>query len=199
MMPSKQEKYSTAKQGRAGAGSSRIIRVMDVHMRPGHRTQGYLIAGPLVLRCALGKGGISSRKREGDGATPLTQMRLLYGYRRQTPVIRDQPATGLRFQATRVQDGWCDAANDRNYNRPVAATYKRSHEKMWRKDDLYDICVVMDWNITQRKQGCGSAIFFHLSRETYTPTEGCIALSRRDMMRLLPHLSDDTVIRVRRG
>lgn len=179
--------------------TSRMLKVLDVHMRPGHPSQGYLIAGPLVLRCALGKGGISSRKREGDGATPLTQMRLLYGYRRRSTVIADQPATVLNFRATHRQDGWCDAANDRNYNRPVATTYQRSHEKMWRKDDLYDICVVMDWNISERKQGCGSAIFFHLSRETYTPTEGCIALSRRDMMRLLPHLSGDTVIRVRRG
>lgn len=178
---------------------TRILKTIDVRVRPGHRSQGYLIAGPLVLRCALGKGGVSSRKREGDGATPLTQMRLLYGYKRRTPVIMDQPATALKFQATKPQDGWCDAPKDRNYNRPVATSYKRSHEKMWRKDDIYDICVVMDWNISERKQGCGSAIFFHLSRETYTPTEGCIALSRRDMMRLLPHLSGETVIRVCRG
>lgn len=183
----------------AGRTSSRTLKTMDVHVRPGHRSQGYLIAGSLVLHCALGKGGVSSRKREGDGATPLTQMRLLYGYKRRTPVIADQPATALNFRATQPHDGWCDAANDRNYNRPVAASYKCSHEKMWRKDDVYDICVVMDWNVSARKQGRGSAIFFHLSCETYTPTEGCIALSRRDMMRLLPHLSGETVIRVRRG
>lgn len=199
MILGNEPKQSGMFQVGAGQKTSRSIKVMDVHMRPGHRSQGYLIAGPLVLRCALGKGGISSRKREGDGATPLTQMRLLYGYRRRTPVVGHQPATALNFRATQKQDGWCDAANDRNYNRPVAASYQRSHEKMWRKDDLYDVCVVMDWNITERKQGCGSAIFFHLSRETYTPTEGCIALSRRDMMRLLPHLSGETIIRVRRG
>lgn len=191
-----------AQTPKAGLGSkrgSRIVRVIDVHCRPGNQSQGYLIAGPLVLRCALGKGGISSCKREGDGATPLTQMRLLYGYRRQSAVIAHQSPSGLRFRKTRPQDGWCDAANDRNYNRPVTTDYPRSHETMWRKDELYDICMVMDWNISPRKQGCGSAIFFHLSRETYSPTEGCIALSRRDMMRLLPHLSAQTVIRVRRG
>jgi L,D-peptidoglycan transpeptidase YkuD (ErfK/YbiS/YcfS/YnhG family) len=69
---------------------------------------------------------------------------------------------------------------------------------MWRKDDLYDVCIVMDWNVRPRRRAKGSAIFFHLARPGYTPTEGCIALSRADMNRLLPYLSDQTVVRVLR-
>ncbi|AAL51247.1 MULTISPECIES: L,D-transpeptidase family protein [Brucella] len=175
---------------------SREIGIIHVRAKPGHKTRGLLVAGNLVLECALGKGGISAFKREGDGATPLARMRLLYGYRRGDK--KNLPSSRLRLRRVRPCDGWCDAPGDPNYNRPVQLSHKASHEDMWRKDDLYDVCIVMDWNIAPRRRGCGSAIFFHLARPGYTPTEGCIALKRADMARLLPHLTDRTVIRVLR-
>lgn len=174
----------------------RLLRVLDVRARPGHPAQGYLIAGPLVLRCALGKGGISAFKREGDGATPLATMRLLGGFRRGDKGALLSSPLGLK--PLRPTEGWCDASDDRNYNRPVPASYPASHEDMWRKDHLYDVCIVLDWNIRPRRKGGGSAIFFHLARGEYEPTAGCVALKRADMERLLPYLSKDTVIRVRR-
>jgi L,D-peptidoglycan transpeptidase YkuD (ErfK/YbiS/YcfS/YnhG family) len=91
---------------------------------------------------------------------------------------------------------WCDASGDANYNRPVKAPFAKSHEKLMRKDHLYDICLVMDWNISSRKQNSGSAIFFHLARPGYRPTEGCVAISRRDMLRLLPLVGPKTVVKV---
>lgn len=175
---------------------SRGIGVIDVRAKPGHKTRGLLVAGNLVLECALGKGGISAFKREGDGATPLASMRLLYGYRRGDKGLL--PSSRLPLGRVRRIDGWCDAPADANYNRPVRLPYAASHEDMWRHDDLYDVCIVMDWNIAPRRRGCGSAIFFHLARPGYMPTEGCIALRRADMARLLPHLTDRTVIRVLR-
>ncbi len=93
------------------------------------------------------------------------------------------------MRASRVKDGWCDAPGNRNYNRLVRLPYRASHERMRRQDGLYDVCIVLDWNIRERRQGRGSAIFLHLARPGYAPTEGCIALSRRDMARLLPHLA----------
>jgi L,D-peptidoglycan transpeptidase YkuD (ErfK/YbiS/YcfS/YnhG family) len=176
--------------------TGRSIRRIDVRPRPGNPSQGFLVAGRLVLRCALGKGGISAFKREGDGATPLGTMRLLYGWRRQRPNFA--PASPLPFHTIRRSDGWCDAEGDRNYNRRVALPYPKSHERLWREDGLYDICIVMDWNIRPRRRGRGSAIFFHLARPGYQPTEGCIALQRADMARLLPLLNSRTVIRVLR-
>jgi L,D-peptidoglycan transpeptidase YkuD (ErfK/YbiS/YcfS/YnhG family) len=175
---------------------SRGIGIIDVRAKPGHKTRGLLAAGNLVLECALGKGGISAFKREGDGATPLSSMRLLYGYRRGDG--GQWPVSPLPLRRVRKLDGWCDAPKDANYNRPVNLPFKPSHEKMWRNDDVYDACIVMDWNVSPRKRGCGSAIFFHLARPGYTPTEGCIALKRADMARLLPHLTNRTVIRVLR-
>lgn len=182
--------------GMKTALTRRGLAMIEVRAKPGHKTRGLLVAGHLVLPCALGKGGISAFKREGDGATPLAAMRLLYGYRRGD---RGRlPHSLLPLRPIRRLDGWCDAPHDANYNRPVVLPFSASHEKMWREDNLYDVCIVMDWNIATRKRGCGSAIFFHLAKPGYTPTEGCIALKRADMLRLLPHINERTVIRVRR-
>lgn len=168
---------------------------MVVRARPGKPSQGLLQAGPLVFACALGKGGITSRKREGDGATPLAAMRILSGYFRNDHFAAAR-RTRLPMAAIEAGLGWCDAPQDRNYNRPMRLPCKASHETMRRADHLYDACLVLDWNIAPRKRGRGSAIFFHLARPGYTPTEGCVAISRRDMARLLPHLSRRTVLKV---
>src|SRR3546814_4717158 len=75
---------------------------------------------------------------------------------------------------------WCDQPDHASYNRLVRAPFCRSHEEMMRKDGLYDICLVLDWNITSRRRHRGSAIFFHIAREGYRPTEGCVAISLAD-------------------
>ena len=67
---------------------------------------------------------------------------------------------------------------------------------MRRDDHLYDYCLVLDWNIASRRRGLGSAIFFHLAREGFTPTQGCVAVTAKVMARLLPHLSTRTVLTV---
>ena len=169
---------------------------LTVRARPGHPSQGLLNANGMVFRCALGRGGISSAKREGDGATPLGPMRILSGYFR-----RDHLAPGrtrLAMTPIRVDLGWCETPGDRNYNRPVKMPYGASHETMRRADTLYDACLVLDWNISPRLRGRGSAIFFHLARPGFTPTEGCVAVSRQVMLRLLPLLSSRTVLMVKR-
>jgi L,D-peptidoglycan transpeptidase YkuD (ErfK/YbiS/YcfS/YnhG family) len=88
--------------------------------------------------------------------------------------------------------GWCDAPCDRNYNRPVGLPYRASAERMWRDDDLYDAVLVLDYNITPRVRGAGSAIFLHIARPGYAPTEGCVAISKRDMRMLLSNLRSGT-------
>jgi len=157
---------------------------------PGNKNSAMLQIGSLRLRAALGRGGISAFKREGDGATPLAIMAILSGFCKGR--IPHFGRCALALKVSRAQDGWCDATGDANYNRPVRLPYRGSAEMMRRSDQLYDIGFVLDWNITQRTQGRGSAIFLHLARQgeggALLPTQGCIALNRRDMMRLLPHL-----------
>ncbi|MDN5927494.1 MAG: hypothetical protein L0I29_10505 [Hyphomicrobiales bacterium] len=167
---------------------------INVRSRPGNRAEGLLSVEGMVFRCALGKAGISAFKREGDGATPLGRLRLLGAYIRNErhPIRR----SGLVFAPIRADTGWCDAPGDANYNRPVRLPFRAGHEKMLRGDRLYDFCIVLDWNIHPRRRNGGSAIFMHLARPGFLPTEGCIAVERRVMLRLLPHLSRKTVLTV---
>lgn len=163
---------------------SRFVAVRPSALDP---SRGVIRFGALTLHCALGRGGLSAFKREGDGATPLGRLRVLGGHVRRDKRFAMPNRLGLR--AIRARDGWCDAAADRNYNRPVRLPYAASAEAMRRADSLYDVCLVLDWNIRPRRRGAGSAIFFHLAQQGYAPTEGCIAVSRRDMARLLPFLT----------
>lgn len=165
-----------------------------VRPAPGNPLEAIVQVGPLTFRAALGRSGLTARKREGDGATPITSMRLMHGYYRADHVRI--PATSLPMQPIRKSMLWCDAPTDANYNRLVKPPYKPSHETMMRGDHLYDVCLVMDWNISSRRRNRGSAIFFHLAKPGYLPTEGCIAVKLADMKRLLQLIGPQTVVRV---
>ncbi len=167
-----------------------------VRKRPGHVSQGLLSVGGRTFVCALGRGGISSNKREGDGATPLGAMRLIGAYYRPDR-IRNRSAR-LAMTPINAQSGWCDAQVDRNYNCPVKLPYAASHEVMQRKDELYNVVIILDYNLQPRLKGRGSAIFFHIARPGFTPTQGCVALAPDVMLRLLPYLSPRTVLTVSR-
>lgn len=162
--------------------------------RPGHPSKGLMNIGGTVFPCALGRGGIVTNKREGDGGTPRARMRILGGYHRRDHFPAG--ATRLALKPITLTLGWCEVPDDRNYNRPVKMPYAASHETMRRDDRLYDVCLVLDWNIRPRRRGCGSAIFFHLAREGFTPTQGCVAVTAKVMARLLPRLSTRTVLTV---
>ena len=157
--------------------------------------RGVLRLGPLAIPCALGRSGTTARKREGDGATPIGSYPILHAR-----VNRSRwgmpPLAALPLRGVRASDGWCDAVGDANYNRPVPLPYPRSAETMLRADRLYDAVIVLDHNVTHRAQGRGSAIFLHVAKENYPPTEGCIAVSPRDMRVVLPYLRRGRIVRV---
>jgi L,D-peptidoglycan transpeptidase YkuD (ErfK/YbiS/YcfS/YnhG family) len=145
--------------------------------------RGWLRLGSLVLPCALGRGGRSFRKREGDGATPSGVWETVAVLYRADRIRR--PRTALPVRPLKPDDGWCDDVGDRNYNRAVRHPYPASAERLWRQDSLYDVIVVLDHNRRPRVQGAGSAIFMHLATPGYRPTEGCVALSKRDLLLVL--------------
>jgi L,D-peptidoglycan transpeptidase YkuD (ErfK/YbiS/YcfS/YnhG family) len=144
---------------------------------------GFAVWGSWRMRCALGRGGISAQKREGDGATPagaFVMRQLLY-----RPDRRPLPPTALPSKAIAPTDGWCDAPADPAYNRPVHLPYPASAETLWRDDHLYDLLVVLGYNDDPVVPGQGSAIFLHLAKPDYGPTEGCVALNREDLVAVL--------------
>ncbi|MBX3529349.1 MAG: L,D-transpeptidase family protein [Rhizobiaceae bacterium] len=168
--------------------------MVSVRRKPGDGRKGLLHAGGRVIPCALGRSGISAFKREGDGATPLAAMRMLGGFYRLGGGM--PRASALPLAAIGRHDGWCDAPADANYNRPVQLPSRAGHERMWRSDRLYDAVVVLDWNIRPRARYRGSAIFLHVAKEGFGPTEGCVAIAPAAMRWLLPRLSRRTVLRV---
>lgn len=161
---------------------------------PSDPSKGIIAAGSLRLRCAIGKGGTSIFKREGDGASPVARMEILSAWRRPGRIAL--PRLALPSRNTTARDGWCDAPGHGAYNRPVRLPFPASCERMARADLLYDVVLVLDWNVRERRSSRGSAIFLHLARPGYEPTEGCVAVSRRDMVRLAPLLRTGTSVEI---
>jgi L,D-peptidoglycan transpeptidase YkuD (ErfK/YbiS/YcfS/YnhG family) len=156
---------------------------------------GRFHAGPVVVRCAIGRGGIRQDKREGDHATPGGAFRLLGGFFRPDKVSRKAWVSPTR--PTRPSDGWCDDPESAHYNRRVVVPCRASHEKLWRADRLYDLVIILDYNIHPRRKNRGSAIFLHCARPDFAPTGGCIALRLDDLRRLLPRLARKAVLTIR--
>ncbi len=142
-------------------------------------TDGTAEWGARRIRCALGRSGIAGDKREGDGATPagtLSLLRVLYRPDRVVP-----PDTDLALAALRPGDGWCDAPDDASYNQQVRLPHGASCEALWRDDHVYDLIVVTDFNAAPVAPHRGSAIFLHVARPGYAPTEGCVAFALEDL------------------
>lgn len=155
---------------------------------------GWLQCGNRVFRCTLGRGGVTTDKREGDGATPAGAYplrQLLYRSDRLAP-----PTNALPTSPLRPRDGWCDDPDHSAYNRPVTLPLDASAESMWRDDHLYDLVVVLGYNDDPVVSGLGSAIFLHVASPEYSPTEGCIALAKEDLLTVLADITPGSDIRI---
>lgn len=144
------------------------------------------VVGPLIdTTCALGRAGCinSAEKREGDGKTPLG----LYPLRRvfYRPDRLEAPICALPVTPITPMMGWCDDADHSKYNQLVSLPFASSHEKMWRDDALYDAVLVIGHNDDPVVPGLGSAIFVHVAKPGYVPTEGCVALEKTTLLKLL--------------
>ncbi len=171
-----------ARKAKKKPALARVSRDITVFSSPREPHRGLLRCGALTLRCALGRAGVTHLKREGDGATPAGRHRLLFLLVRPD---RRRPNAGVPLKVMRRNDGWCEDKRHGRYNCPIRLPSSAGHERMWRKDNLYDIVGVLDWNMRPRIRGCGSAIFLHLCRPGFAPTAGCIALRLPDLRRLL--------------
>jgi L,D-peptidoglycan transpeptidase YkuD (ErfK/YbiS/YcfS/YnhG family) len=158
---------------------------------------GQLDIGGRKVRCALGPAGVkpAADKREGDLASPIGVWpirEVLY-----RPDRGGAPRTALPAKPIAQDDGWCDAANDPAYNRPVKLPYPASAETMWRDDHLYDLVVVLGHNDDPVVPGLGSCIFLHVAKDGYAPTHGCVAVTREDLEELLAKATPGDAVEIR--
>ncbi len=161
-----------------------------------------MVLTPMGLRfqgrlwpCTIGKGGITSRKREGDGATPCGTHAIVGMLYRPDRMARPTPWA----RPIGPRDLWSDDVGDADYNMMVRAPHAHSHERLRRADPLYDLVILTGWNWPYAVRGRGSAIFIHQWRRPGYPTEGCIALSRTDLHAIAPLIRHRTRLIVPQG
>ena len=166
--------------------------MLRIRAAAGQRTRGWLTAGGQTVPVALGSSGIRANKREGDGGTPrgtFHPVRLWWRADRHT-----RPATFLPVRAIDPGDAWCENPSNRRYNLPVQLSSKQGGDRLWRDDHLYDFIIEIDHNTRPRIAGRGSAVFLHLARKDFSPTAGCVAMTKGAMLRLLKRLGPETRI-----
>jgi L,D-peptidoglycan transpeptidase YkuD (ErfK/YbiS/YcfS/YnhG family) len=170
----------------------RPLSLVSIHAAAGRPSQGWLVAGPQILPVALGRGGIKANKFEGDGGTPRGTFHPVRVWWRNDR--HPQPKTHLPTRAIRHNDAWSEDPADRHYNRAVERKEGDDGDRLMRADHLYDFIIEIDHNTRPRIAGRGSAVFLHLARENFSPTAGCVGLTRRAMLQLLSRLGTQTRI-----
>ena len=82
------------------------------------------------------------------------------------------------------------------YNKLIKIkNFKINHEKLYRKDNKYDIFILIKYNYKKVIKNQGSAIFLHLTKN-YLPTKGCVALSKKDFLILIKLVNKKTKIKI---
>ena len=155
---------------------------------------GYLKYKNLKFRCALGKAGIRKKRKEGDNITPKGTYKIIRIYCRKDRIR--QVKTKIRIYKINKKIGWCDDPKSEKYNQLIKLPTKFGHEKFYRKDHLYDLILVLNYNMKPIIKNKGSAIFIHLARRNYYQTQGCIALSKNNLLMILNKINKNTKIKI---
>ena len=147
------------------------------------------------LKCSIGKSGLTYKKREGDLATPRGIFKLgsLYYRKDRIKNLRSK----IKKKIIKKKMGWCNDSKSKKYNQEIFFPFKYGAEKLYRKDKIYDIFINIKYNQSPTKKYKGSAIFLHLSNSKYRPTEGCVALQKKDFLKILPLINQKTKISIK--
>ena len=157
------------------------------------KNKEYLIVDEFKFKCSIGKKGLNSKKIEGDHCTPIGVFKIGRVYYRPDRIKK--PDTSLKTKKITKNMGWCDDPYNKNYNKEIVLNKKNKGEKFFRKDNTYDVLIVIEYNTNKTKPFKGSAIFIHLTKN-YRPTEGCIALKKNDLLILLKIINKNSKIEI---
>ena len=142
------------------------------------------------IKCAIGKNGITKNKQEGDLKTPkgIFKLKKIFYRKDRIKFIK----THLKKKYIKKNIGWCDDPSSKYYNREIKFPFKDSAEKLWRKDNIYDLIIIIDYNLNPTIKNKGSGIFLHICKKNYAPTKGCVAINKKSMMNLLLNIKNNT-------
>ena len=152
----------------------------------------FLLYKDYKLKCSIGKSGTTNFKKEGDLATPKGTFKLGLLYYRKDKIKYFK--CRLKRKVIKKNMGWCDDVRSKKYNQEIYFPFKFKAEKLYRKNRIYDILINIKYNQLPAKKGKGSAIFLHLTDKKYKPTSGCVALSKKDLLKILPQIKKNTKI-----
>jgi L,D-peptidoglycan transpeptidase YkuD (ErfK/YbiS/YcfS/YnhG family) len=168
------------------------LAAIQVRRAAGNPCRGWLVAGQHAIPVALGRGGIIASKREGDGGTPKGTFRPRRLWWRADRAPR--PQTFLPVRAIRPEDAWCEDPASRLYNQAIKLGGQDGGDRLTRDDHLYDFIIEIDHNTQPTIAGRGSAVFLHLARPNFSPTAGCVSMTKAAMLQLLRRMGADTKI-----
>ena len=144
------------------------------------------------LKCSIGKFGTTSSKKEGDLASPkgIFKLGLLYYRKDRIKSLKCK----IKKRIIKKNMGWCDDSRSKKYNQEITFPFRDGAEKLYRKDKMYDIFINIKYNHSPIVKGKGSAIFLHLTNKKYKPTNGCVAILKKDFLKILPSIRKNTKI-----
>ena len=145
------------------------------------------------FKCCIGKNGLTKFKKEGDLKTPKGTFKIEHLYFRKDRI--EKPITKLKCIEIKNTLGWCDDVKSKKYNKLIQINNNFSHEKLFRQDHKYVLLIPIKYNFDKIIPGKGSCIFLHLTKN-YSPTAGCIALSKKDFLIMLKLIEKKTKIKI---
>ena len=153
----------------------------------------YLTYNKLKVKCAIGKKGIGYKKKEGDFITPIGKFKIKYILYRKDRV---KFTTKLKKKIIKKNMGWCDDPNSSQYNKLIKLPFFFNYEKLYRKENIYDIILVLNFNTNPVKKNKGSAIFIHVAKNNFEKTEGCIAIKKVSLIKLIKKINQSTKVKI---
>jgi len=147
------------------------------------------------LKCSIGKMGTTNSKKEGDLSTPkgFFKLGMLYYRKDRIKLIKCK----IKKKVIKKNMGWCNDTRSKKYNREISFPFRYKSEKLYRSDKIYDIFINIKYNYSPVYKGKGSAIFLHLANKKYKATKGCIAIQKKDFLKILPLVNNDTKILIK--
>ena len=156
----------------------------------------YLIYNQYKVKCAVGKRGIGLKKKEGDFITPIGQYKIKYILFRKDRIKKIQ--SKFKKIALKKGMGWCNDPKSKKYNKLINIPCSCSYEHLFKKENIYDIILVLNYNMNPIKKNKGSAIFIHIAKRNYKKTQGCVAVKKLDLLKILREIKINTQVKIER-
>ena len=154
----------------------------------------YLTYGQYKVKCALGKRGIGHKKKEGDLITPIGQYKIKFILYRKDRIKKIQ--SKIKKVVIKKNMGWCDDPNSKKYNKLINLPFNFKYEKLFKKENTYDIILVLNYNMNPIKKNKGSAIFIHVVKKNYRKTKGCIAIGKTQLLKIIKKIKNNTKVKI---